>query len=126
MIVSSAVFFFMFPNPPTVQKRSYCLRLKKNNGIAYNLGCYHCYCNYQTVVYLSCLPPPQKKRRWQVPGERETKSLGKLLLDEKGAQMRELPYASYGEDNELDQRPANDARVCVFGLIAEFGFTLLL
>ena len=69
---------------------------------------------------------PPKKRRWQVPGERETKSLGKLLLDEKGAQMRELPYASYGEDNELDQRPANDARVCVFGLIAEFGFTLLL
>ena len=58
--------------------------------------------------------------------ERKTKSLGKLLLDEKGAQMRELPYASYGENNELDQRPANDARVCVFGLIAEFGFTLLL
>lgn len=54
------------------------------------------------------------------------KILSKLLLDEEGAQMRQLPDAGDTENNELDKCPANDARVCVFGLVAEFGFALLL
>lgn len=36
------------------------------------------------------------------PSQVEEEILGKLLLDEEGAQMRELPYARYSEDNELD------------------------
>ena len=40
--------------------------------------------------------------------------------------MRELPRACDTQDGELDEGPAHDAGVCGFGLIAEFGFTLLL
>lgn len=39
--------------------------------------------------------------------------------------MRELPCAGDTQDGELDERPAHDARVGRFGLIAEFGFALL-
>lgn len=39
--------------------------------------------------------------------------------------MRELPGASDAEDDELDQDPADDARVGGFGLITEFGFAFL-
>lgn len=53
------------------------------------------------------------------------KSLGKLLLDEEGSQMRKLPYASDSEDDELDDGPFDDAGVCVFGLVAELGFAFL-
>jgi hypothetical protein len=54
------------------------------------------------------------------------KSLGKLLLDEEGSQVRKLPCTSDTENDELDNGPADNARVCVFGLVAEFGFALLL
>jgi hypothetical protein len=39
--------------------------------------------------------------------------------------VRELPRACDTQDGELDERPAHDAGVGGFGLIAEFGFTLL-
>jgi hypothetical protein len=53
------------------------------------------------------------------------KSLRKLLLDEEGAQVGELPCAGDTQYDELDNGPANDACVCGFGLVAEFGFTFL-
>lgn len=53
------------------------------------------------------------------------KPLSKLLLDEEGAQVGELPRAGYTQDGELDERPAHDAGVGCFGLVAEFGFALL-
>lgn len=53
------------------------------------------------------------------------KSLGKLLLDEEGAQMRQLPCASNTKDNELDDGPANNAGIRGFGLVAELGFAFL-
>ena len=53
------------------------------------------------------------------------RGLSKLLLDEEGAEVGELPRAGYTQDGELDERPADDAGVGGFGLIAEFGFTLL-
>lgn len=39
--------------------------------------------------------------------------------------MRKLPCASNSQDDELDERPADDARVGGFGLVAEFGFAFL-
>jgi hypothetical protein len=39
--------------------------------------------------------------------------------------MRELPYARHAEDNKLNYGPPDDAGVCVFGLVAELGFTFL-
>lgn len=48
-----------------------------------------------------------------------------LLLDEECAQVSELPRASDAKDGELDQSPSDDAGVCAFGLVAEFGFALL-
>jgi hypothetical protein len=53
------------------------------------------------------------------------KSLGKLLLDEEGAQMRQLPCAGDTENDELDDGPANDAGICGLGLVAELGFAFL-
>jgi hypothetical protein len=53
------------------------------------------------------------------------KSLSKLLLDEKRAQVRKLPCASNTENDELDNGPANDACVCGFRLVAELGLTFL-
>lgn len=53
-------------------------------------------------------------------------SLSKLLLDEECSQMRQLPCASDTENSELDKCPADNAGVCVFGLIAELSFTFLL
>lgn len=40
--------------------------------------------------------------------------------------MGQLPGAGYAQDSELDERPAHDAGVGCFGLVAEFGFALLL
>lgn len=53
------------------------------------------------------------------------RSLCELLLDEEGAQMRELPCASDAEDGKLNQGPADDARVCVFRLVTELGLAFL-
>jgi hypothetical protein len=39
--------------------------------------------------------------------------------------VRELPHASDAKNDELDDGPSDDARVCVFGLVAEFGFAFL-
>lgn len=39
--------------------------------------------------------------------------------------MRQLPCAGDTQDGELDERPAHDAGVGGFGLIAELGLTLL-
>lgn len=39
--------------------------------------------------------------------------------------MRQLPDAGDAQDNELDKCPANNAGVCVFGLVTEFGLALL-
>lgn len=47
------------------------------------------------------------------------------MLDEKGAQVRQLPCASDTEDGKLNQSPANDASVGRLGLISEFGLAFL-
>lgn len=39
--------------------------------------------------------------------------------------MRQLPGAGSREDDELDDGPADDARVGGFGLVTEFGLTFL-
>ena len=39
--------------------------------------------------------------------------------------MRELPSAGGAEDDELDNDPADNTSVCRFGLVSEFGLTLL-
>jgi hypothetical protein len=52
-------------------------------------------------------------------------SLRKLLLDEETPQMRQLPRARHTKHTQLDQRPPDDSGVHGFGLIAEFGFSLL-
>ena len=36
-----------------------------------------------------------------------------------------MPGAGSGEDNELDDGPADDPRVGGFGLVTEFGLTFL-
>ena len=51
--------------------------------------------------------------------------LSQFLLDEEGAEMRQLPSAGHGEDDELDQSPTDDSGVGGFGLIAEFRFSIL-
>ena len=51
--------------------------------------------------------------------------LGELLLNEKGPQMRQLPGACGANNNELDDDPPDDTGICRFGLVAEFGFSLL-
>lgn len=48
-----------------------------------------------------------------------------LLLDEEGAQVRELPCAGDAEHDDLDEGPAHDAGIGRLGLIAELGFALL-
>jgi hypothetical protein len=56
----------------------------------------------------------------------DTNTSGKLLLNEECSQMRQLPCAGNTKNNELNHSPTDDARVRVFGLVAELGFTLLL
>ena len=51
--------------------------------------------------------------------------LCELLLDEEGAQMRELPCAGHAEDDQLEEDPSYHARVGGLGLVAEFGFAFL-
>lgn len=51
--------------------------------------------------------------------------LRKLLLDEKGPQVRELPCASDTKDSKLDKSPADNTGVCGFGLISEFSLAFL-
>lgn len=50
---------------------------------------------------------------------------GKLLLDEEGPQMRQLPRAGDTQDGHLDERPPHNTRVGRLGLVAELGLTLL-
>lgn len=52
-------------------------------------------------------------------------SLGKLLLDEEGPQMRQLPGTGDAEHGQLDQDPAHNTRVGRLGLVAELGFAFL-
>lgn len=52
-------------------------------------------------------------------------NLGKLLLDKERSQMRQLPRASTGKNNELDNRPSNDTGICGLGLVAELSLSLL-
>lgn len=51
--------------------------------------------------------------------------LCELLLDEEGPQVRQLPGAGNGEDNQLDKNPPDDAGIGALGLITEFGFAFL-
>ena len=51
--------------------------------------------------------------------------LRKLLLDEKGPQVGQLPCASDTENGELNKSPADNAGVCGFGLISELSFAFL-
>lgn len=53
-------------------------------------------------------------------------SLRELLLDEEGPQMRQLPGASDGKHDKLDEHPSDNTGVGRLGLVAEFGFALLL
>ena len=50
---------------------------------------------------------------------------GKLLLDEKGPQMRELPCACDAQHNQLQQRPSHDPGVRALGLVSKLGFSFL-
>lgn len=52
-------------------------------------------------------------------------SLCKLLLDEEGPQVGQLPGARHAEHDELDQDPSDHTRVGALGLIAELGFAFL-
>lgn len=54
-----------------------------------------------------------------------TSILSKLLLNEEGAKMSELPCASGAEDDKLNYDPSNDTGVGRLGLISEFGLSLL-
>ena len=47
------------------------------------------------------------------------------MLDEEGPQVGQLPCTGDSQNNELDERPADDAGVGGLGLVAELGFTLL-
>ena len=49
-----------------------------------------------------------------------------LLLDEERPQMGQLPCTCSSEDHQLDHHPSNDTGVCGFGLVSEFGLSLLL
>jgi hypothetical protein len=80
---------------------------------------------YSGIVYLTQSSIPSSLNNRIVAPSRKPVTLGKLLLDEECPQMRQLPYASDTENDELDEGPANDAGVCVFGLVAELGFALL-
>ncbi len=51
--------------------------------------------------------------------------LRQLLLDEEGAQMRQLPGAGTAENDELDNHPSNDTGVGGLGLISELGLAFL-
>lgn len=51
--------------------------------------------------------------------------LRQLLLDEEGAQMRQLPGAGAAENDELDNHPSNDTGVGGLGLISELGLAFL-
>ena len=52
--------------------------------------------------------------------------LSQLLLDEEGPQMRQLPGTSRRENSDLNQSPADNARVGGLGLVTELGLTLLI
>lgn len=52
-------------------------------------------------------------------------TLRELLLDEEGAEVGELPGAGSGEDDELDDDPADDAPVGGLGLIPELSLAFL-
>ncbi len=51
--------------------------------------------------------------------------LRKLLLDEEGPQMRQLPCASDTEDGQLDHHPPHDTAVGGLGLVTELGLAFL-
>ncbi len=72
------------------------------------------------VAALNLTIPPTPKE-----AKTEQTLLCQLLLDEKRPQVRELPCAGDAQNNQLQQCPSNNTRVCGFGLISEFGFTLL-
>lgn len=48
-----------------------------------------------------------------------------LLLNEEITEMRQLPSASSGENDELDNTPPDDTRIGSLGLIAEFSLAFL-
>jgi hypothetical protein len=61
-------------------------------------------------------PPPE------ISGD---EGLRQFLLDEEVAEVGELPGAGADDDDELDDDPADDAGVCEFGMVSEFGFSFL-
>lgn len=69
----------------------------------------------------------QVKRRLEAlhPALFVSDNLGKLLLDEEGPQVRQLPSTGDAQHNELDEDPADNTAVGVLGLVAELGFALL-
>lgn len=52
-------------------------------------------------------------------------NLGQLLLNEERPQVRELPSARNGQNSQLNESPADNARVGSLRLVTEFGFTFL-
>lgn len=70
----------------------------------------------------SSLAPPMTVRTVSVQNRTD---LGQLLLDEEGPQMRELPCAGSGENDDLDKHPSDGTGVGSLGLVSEFGLTFL-
>lgn len=52
-------------------------------------------------------------------------NLRELLLDEEGAEIRELPGAGGAENDDLDEHPPDDTSVGGLGLVSELGFPFL-
>jgi hypothetical protein len=73
-----------------------------------------CFCDMMTC-------PPSPSRMCE-----KSPYLGELLLDEEGAEVRELPCACDAKNDELDEDPANDSSVRGLGLISELGLSLSL
>ena len=80
---------------------------------------------YPFITTSSTHPKSSQHSPAKIQTDMLERDLSKLLLDEEGAQVRQLPRAGDAQHGELDERPAHDARVGRLGLVAELGFALL-
>lgn len=75
--------------------------------------------NFQSVKHCAAIKSVFLERKTVV------RALSQLLLDEERPEVRKLPGACCGKDDELNQSPSDNTGVGSLGLVTEFCFAFL-